>query len=270
MLYFWAGIVSFVLGVVLLRAPWTAVKPSIQFIVAANLILQWPMAIVAPRVFAGVHAPDWAGMAVAVPLLAGLAWIPFVSGPECHEILKRAQLGARQGSRSWSVRVTLVALWTIALIVVGWYLTNVPLDQTGLYVIISNPAAAALAREDSLKLLDNRLLAYAYLTLGSAICPAIAALSLRLAAAAARDRRVLLSLVATFSILAAIAMGSLSGARSVPARILLVAMLALWFEGGMRIRPVRLAAIPVFLSLLLAVMTVMREGRAVDQQTLLR
>lgn len=52
-----------------------------------------------------------------------------------------------------------------------WYLLNVPLQSTGLYGVLFDPEHSAQLREESLKLLDNAALRYAYLIGFSALSP---------------------------------------------------------------------------------------------------
>lgn len=267
MIFFLAASVSALLLILTWRMRWVFAKPSIQFIVGANLLLQWPMALFRDRIFEGVESPDRVALAVAVPLLAALAWIPFVAGPTCASIIRRAHRATGHSPMHGPSLRVLGVLWGCSAVILGWYLLYVPLDKTGLFVIITHPVAATLAREDSLKLLNNKLLAYAFLSMANVFAPLIAALSLRSAVRAFQGRRAVLGVAFIVSALLAVAGASLSGARSFPARVLLVAVLALWFDGGMRLRVSRLIAVPVLVMLPVALLTVLREGRTIDVGT---
>ena len=70
-----------------------------------------------------------------------------------------------------------------------WYLARVPLRSSGLYALLFDPDNAALAREEALKLLDARLLQYAYLIGFSALSPLAFALLLTWARELPRRRR---------------------------------------------------------------------------------
>lgn len=267
MIVFLAALVSVLLLILTWRVRWVFAKPSVQFIAGANLLLQWPMALFSDRIFEGVESPDRVALAVAIPLLFALAWIPFVGGPTCASIIRRAHRATGHSPlHGPSVRV-LAILWGCSAAILGWYLLSVPLDKTGLFVIITHPVAATLAREDSLKLLDNKLLAYAFLSMANVFAPLIAALSLRSSVSAFRKQRPVLGASFAISAILAVAGASLSGARSFPARVLLVAVLALWFDGGMRLRVSRLVVAPVLVMLPVALLTVLREGRTIDVGT---
>lgn len=266
---FWAAAVTALLLFHAWRAPWLLAKPGVQFIAAANVVLQWPMALFGDQIFAGVSAPSWVALVVALPLLAGLGWMPFVAGPAMLQVIAKARAGATEDRYITSSSRALLVLWLVTGVVVGWYLWSVPFRQTGLYAIVAQPSTAALAREESLKLLDNRVLAYTYLSIALVVCPVIAALSLRIAIASVRRRRFVVALAMFSSLVAAVAFASLSGARSLPARALLVVILSRWFEGGMRVRATYLVALPLVLGVPVALMSIMREGRSVDSATVL-
>ena len=55
--------------------------------------------------------------------------------------------------------------------IILWYLLNVPLQSTGLYGVLFDPEHSAQLREESLKLLGNPALQYAYLIGFSALSP---------------------------------------------------------------------------------------------------
>ncbi len=78
------------------------------------------------------------------------------------------------GSRASDRAVTRRALrWVLAVLglITLWYLMNVPLQSTGLWGVLFDPGNAAQLREESLKLLDSRMLQYLYLIGFSALSP---------------------------------------------------------------------------------------------------
>ena len=259
-----ASLVTLLLAILLWRAPWLVVKPTIQFVIATNVLIQWPMAYFQDTIFEGVSSPAFVAMSIALPLVCALAWVPFVGGPACLRIWQRAQEFSDDSSLSSPSVKILIPLWFVVGLVAAWYLGTVSLAKTGLYVLLTHPATAALAREDSLKLLPNRALVYAYLSVGLVFCPIICSLSFRLGLAAWRAKRRLLAVFWVASLGASLAIASLSGARSFPAKAILVVLLARWFETGMRIRLVRLIALPVVVLLPVALLTMLREGRGID------
>ena len=262
-----AALVSGLLALLLWRAPWLAVKPSMQFIIAANLLLQWPMALMQDRIFEGIDSPGIVAVWIALPLLAALTWIPFVGGPTSVAVRARARIRTvDRVTYAASLRILRI-LWVGIGVVTAWYLATVPITSTGLYVILTNPALAALAREDSLKLLTNKPLVYAYLGAALVLCPVACALSLRLIRAAWHERHMGSAVVMLASFGAALAVASLSGARSFPARVILIAVLSVWFESGMRVSLFRLIAIPSVVLIPIGLLTVLREGKAADVAT---
>jgi len=83
-------------------------------------------------------------------------------------------------------------LWRVLFVqglITLWYLLKVPLQSTGLYGIFFDPEHAAQFREESLKLLDNPTLQYAYLVGFSALSPLAFALLLARASELSRSRR---------------------------------------------------------------------------------
>lgn len=82
--------------------------------------------------------------------------------PEPPPITARERSAIRKSLR---VVILLLALITI------WYLLKVPPRSTGLYGVLFDPQNAAQLREESLKLLDSRVLQYVYLIGFSTLSP---------------------------------------------------------------------------------------------------
>lgn len=73
-------------------------------------------------------------------------------------------------------------LFGLVALIVFWYLREVPFQRTGLYAMLFlGPEFYAMAREESMALLDNKVLVYGYLLMSTTLVPLLsAALSIRM------------------------------------------------------------------------------------------
>jgi hypothetical protein len=86
----------------------------------------------------------------------------------------------------------LAAILALLALITLWYLAYVPIDSTGLYGLLVDPEHSAQLREESLKLLDNVALQYAYLVGFSCLSPLAFALWLERSASVRPGRRFVL------------------------------------------------------------------------------
>jgi len=98
------------------------------------------------------------------------------------------ELPAKRRMSSITGRALLGVLGILGVINL-YYLLNVPMESTGLYGVLFDPEHAAQLREESLKLLDNSALQYAYLIGFSALSPLAFALLLARAGELSGSRR---------------------------------------------------------------------------------
>jgi hypothetical protein len=237
------------------------VKPSLVLIGYAHLFFQWPAALNASHFETYLPDPYLLVVAVHGTVLLGLA-----VAARTHDAAARA-LWARLLAQGGEVGVMgrRAALWlaVAAACVVGVYLSVVPFSETGLYVIWREPALAAIARESSLKLLENRALAYAFLVMASAIAPLLAVLLTLTVARAVRKQAVLAGLVPAAALATLLLAVSLTGARGFAVNLLAVVGITLVLRNGLQFRFLKVLG---GLALVLApavMLTALREGRDV-------
>jgi hypothetical protein len=243
------------------RWRYLAVKPSIVVIVGFHLMIQWAATVHAADVEAYLPRP-WAFVLLAqgFPLM-GLAGTLVFGRRAAQQVWGRVARADRipRGRRSRAIALLLLCVAVGAVV----FLSYVPIRQTGLYAILSNPSMAALAREDSLKLLPSALVRYLYNFLVAAFCPITAVLLSTSFLGAVRRLRIAAMAAILGAIGGLLAFASLTGARSYPAAILLAMVLAWLLQQGLRVRLLAwvvpgmlcVLAIPVTL-------TVLREGHA--------
>jgi hypothetical protein len=162
-------------------------------------------------------------------------------------------------------RAELPFLLMFTVLVFVWYFSVVPLTSTGLYVAFTDPADAALAREQSFKLLESAGLRYAFAFFSSVVAPVL--LILVLAALSRRNRggrarRMLAGVMAGVAILVLTLLISITGARSFAATLWFTAMVAFWLSRGLSARiALRLGFAIVLLLTMPVTLTMAREGK---------
>src|SRR5690606_12722198 len=133
------------------------------------------------------------------------------------------------------------------------------------YVAFTDPADAALAREQSFKLLESAGLRYAFAFFSSVVAPVL--LILVLAALSRRNRggrarRMLAGVMAGVAILVLTLLISITGARSFAATLWFTAMVAFWLSRGLSARiALRLGFAIVLLLTMPVTLTMAREGK---------
>lgn len=232
------------------------VKPSMLVLLWSHVFFQWPASIYASYYEAVLPNPYALALLLHGFVLTGLLVSTQTFHESAEEVFHRLKLPQ-------PTRITLptVLLGIYCIGVVAAYLMVVPLTSTGLYVILTHPALAATAREDSLKLISSAPLRYAYQIMANAAAPLLA-VNLALGGfRAARARKLIWTLVnaALFFMLALIA--SLPGNRGTAAKLLLVVALAQFLLRGLPFRPfAALAGITAILTPAVLI-TVLREGK---------
>lgn len=158
--------------------------------------------------------------------------------------------------------VLLPPLALLTALVLAWYLISVPFSQTGLYALLTEPMNLRTAREDSLKLISSVPLKYAFTWLINTVSPVLIAIcTLRLLT----GRSKLISIaILVLAVLPLIMTGSRSGFFTAG----MIAVIA-WFltRRTLNIPVLRLAAALVALSMLPALITLLREGRDFNLDT---
>ncbi|MBM62063.1 MAG: hypothetical protein CL484_03835 [Acidobacteria bacterium] len=230
------------------------VKPSFAFLIAFHLQLQWPGTIQANWIeefvadqwdyFWLVHVFPLATLAVSALTMRGKAEETF------------ARVTGNLGQHPLRVEGGILLLSLIVAATVGWYLGEVALSATGLWQAFEDPMNYEDARAESLKLLTNPALRYAFEWIATIFGPLLTVLCVfRCVTIYRSGNRVMLApyLLLIGCVLVAV---SLYGAKGPAAKVLLVAFFFLYSRRGFPLNPIQLALIAV-LVLSLPVMIVM-------------
>lgn len=145
--------------------------------------------------------------------------------------------------------------------VVAYYFSVVPVTQTGMHAILFDPERSSIAREESLKLIDDGLLRYGFSFMTGACAPLLAVLLVQRLAGSLRLLRLRQAMVAVFGIMGVLVAVSPTGARGYPASIIMVMLLALLLRRGVPLNPLQILAAAVGVLAVPTVLTVMREGK---------
>lgn len=253
------SISSIALAIVLWRYRFLFIKPSIMVIVFFHLQIQW-----AATIYSGMiqtYLPDPVSFAFLVhgfPLI-GL-FISFFIMRRNSKIVWYRITDTYYGI-SGSINRAVIILLAYATVVVFWYLSYIPIWKTGLFTIFLNPQFSAQAREESLKLVTNIPLRYAYSFLISTFAHLLAAIIALLIAQSLKQRRIAMSFINAFILINIFILVSFSGARSPAAVIILLIFFLFYLKSG---APLKLSyilfsglavlSLPVLLSIL-------REGK---------
>jgi hypothetical protein len=227
------GFVTLALARIHREQPHLFLKPSILLLAYTHALFQWPLAIRSFHYFETLTDP-WAlavlvhgfaltGLLLSVRLAAKPARMLWHRVGEWGTLRDDAELDR------W-IRVLAVA----ATAGIGVYLAYVPLDRTGLWALLFDPAHAPEIREESLKLLKDAVPRYVFsLTTTSVAQLLIALLVVRFIA---RPRR-WLETITGLAIAAAMALFvMLAGEKSRVVYLLLVAAAAVLWHARLRIR----------------------------------
>ena len=235
------------------------VRPSMQVACLYTIFFMWPMTVFAPNL--ALWLPDpYAFMMVIVIFITSLLLFNLLTLQQTTlEIWRRAT--APESAQTGRMMPMVVLLTAISAVIMFGYFRQVPLTQTGLIIALVDPSDASMAREESLKLLDDALTKYTYSIFASGIGPLLGVLLAWCVIQAARTRRYLGMLVAAVMFAVVLISLSITGARSFAVSTLLAVLIAALFRRGfhMRVLPVVLSAMVVILPAV--VLTVFREGR---------
>lgn len=172
--YFFVNLAASLLGLFILvffysYRRYLFVKPSVMILGCYHVLAQWPLVLLSPFVETFLPAPWVFSGLVHGFVLIGLL-ISFVSfDRSARSIWDR--LPAAAALTDVPPRWQLLVLFCVILVLATIYLSYIPFEQTGLYVLFTDPEHAVSARESSLKLLDNWIPKYALTLLGNVIAP---------------------------------------------------------------------------------------------------
>jgi hypothetical protein len=204
-------------------------KPSVAFLVFFHVRMQWAGTILAETVETTLPEPT-----VFILLLHG---VPLAALAIAYAT------GRRRLMRVWArvirtevqvERRSLLVLLAAAAAVTLYYLVHVPFADTGLYTIFTDPARSPQARAESLKLLDNPSLQYAFTFLRNSLAPLIAIIATQLLVSSVRTRRLLHAGAAAAMLAFVFVAVSLPGERAPAAYLLVAIVLSRLFQRGLR------------------------------------
>lgn len=234
-------------------------KPSMLVLGFYHLFLQWPAAVFSE--FYESFLPDPWTFAVLIHgfVLLGLIGSMSYGHAPARDVWRRITAPDYLQRSAGSAPVVLSAVLLLGL--TGYYLSVVPISQTGLYAIFLNPLEAGLAREESLKLLSNRIVAYAYLFMALSVAPVLTSQLYLVLLRNVAQRRLLWAVATLLGILSILVIASLSGARGFSVNLLLVMVVTWAFLRGLPFRPVYALGLLALILAPAALISILREGR---------
>ncbi|MBV6417028.1 MAG: hypothetical protein CMLOHMNK_01661 [Steroidobacteraceae bacterium] len=257
---------SALVGVLLVRQRHSMIRPSVQVACLYLVFIIWPACLSLQEVEA--FLPDPYSYLI---VLQGLVLVPLVvanmrKDMQCKRIWQRIAIGELAAlDLDWRHVALLV---TTVGMVLAWYLLEVPFKSTGLYAVFTNPVGAALAREESFKLLESAALRYAFAIFALTVAPVLLVLILAAIARVKNGPRpwkyptLLLGAISVAFLTIAV---SLSGARSFAVTLWLCAIAAMWFSRGLAALSMLRLLVAVGVLLVLPVtLTLAREGHLAD------
>lgn len=157
-----------------------------------------------------------------------------------HTALSIRNKISKNNSVSWMPKVDdLLICLIIFTTIVGWYLFSVGWQNTGLHAIVTGSGDAKQAREDSLKLLTNDTVRYAY-SMGRASISYILGYILAVDLVRSLKRhnypRAAIVLMAYFVVLISV---MLPGARSPAAKLVLTTIFTYYLSTGFKLNPIK-------------------------------
>src|SRR5687768_1101069 len=154
-------------AMVFVRWRYLFTKPSMLALAFYHVFLQWPAAVFSEYYESFLPDPWTFAVLIHGFVLIGLLGSVTVGHTASREIWGRVTAADYLDRSAGVWPVALVA--ALLVLLTGYYLSVVPLSRTGLWTIFQNPLEAALAREEGLKLLTNRRVAYAYLIMALSV-----------------------------------------------------------------------------------------------------
>lgn len=146
------------------------VKPSILLLGCTNVFFQWPLAFSSEYYENLLPDPYSLLLLVHGYVLIGLIVSSVLFLPQARNIWNHLKI-ANVRSNVQNLQTVIIFLSLLILVSAWVYLSTVPFEKTGLYALIFNPSAASVARENSLKLLNDVGTKYIYSIAFTSIAP---------------------------------------------------------------------------------------------------
>lgn len=238
------------------------IKPSFLLIAYTYLIFQWPMTIYSGYYEHYLPDPWTFALIIHVFVFAGCLISMITFNCEAKEIWNRI---TEHDFMESAVNLAAIRILLVIMVVITiMYLSYYSLSKTGLYAIFMDPQMAGMAREESLKLLENRALVYAYSLMTSSVAPILIVMSYLMfviSCKSARYKSCLWSFLIIFSVIVVV---SLTGSRAPAVNMLLAMVVAGFFRRGIQFKPITVVIIVMIVLLPAALLSMLREGRTLE------
>jgi len=251
---------ALLLGFIFYSRRYYFIKPSILLIAFSIIFFQFPLAIFSDAYEGTVPDPYILSFIIHGYILMGLAVSLYTCQDESKTVWKR--ITGNSVSERCVNKHAVFLLAGVVICIGSIYLVHVPFRETGLYAVIANPAMAVVARERSLKLLDNQALVYAFSLMTSSIAPMLAVMLSGIGANLFFKRRLFPLVIICLAVVSLMIVVTLPGARVSAVNLLLVMCISFFLIKGLPVHPGRL----IFLFVLIVTPGVLigmyRDGRA--------
>jgi hypothetical protein len=238
------------------------IKPSIIIITYTHIFFQWPLAILAGYYEKWLPDPYPIVILVHSFVVVGLSISTLYMEKDAFQVWHSIRSDNRQDLSGFYAK-SILLLTTIVVTVTIVYLFYVPITRTGIYSIFFNPAQSAIAREESLKLLEYGGLKYAYSIMSSSVVPLLLALIVMDFLSRGGKTRKLWNIgVILIVCLSAISV-SLTGARTGLFNMILIIALVFMWNIGLSVNPVVIIIIVLIAFSPPIILSILREGKSV-------
>lgn len=240
-------------------------KPSIMVVLFFHVMCQWGAAIDAGRIESALQQP-WIFVLLSqgFPLIGLIVSLFTARGTARHlwgRITADNPVDPARKTWAWAI----LAVFFAGFIAI--YLSHVPFRSTGLYTIFSSPLESGLARDMSVKFLDNAFLRYGHNIIMAVFAPLLAVLALQVMLVHWKRRNWFLVLFIIACLAVIVLASSISGARSYSAAIVMVVIFALLLRRGFPINPVHFIVVVLLILAFPTILTLLREGKAVTAKS---
>gem|GEM_PF-1595456 len=236
-------------------------KPSIMVVLFFHVMCQWGSAIDAGRIESALPQP-WIFVLLSqgFPLI-GLIVSLFTARGTARHLWGRitADNPVDPARKTWAWAILAVCFAGFIAI----YLSHVQFRSTGLYTIFSSPLESGLARDMSVKFLDNAFLRYGHNIVMAVFAPLLAVLAVQVMLVHWQRRNWLWALFCLACLSVILLGASISGARSYSAAIVMVVIFALLLRRGFSVKPVHLIVIVLLILAFPTLLSLLREGKTV-------
>lgn len=251
---------ALLLGFIFYSRRYYFVKPSILLITFSIIFFQFPLAIFSATYEVTVPDPYILSFLIHGYILIGLTVSLYTFKDSTKAVWNRI---TREAVSDYRVNMYAVVILMGAIIcIIAIYLAYVPFSETGLYAVFANPAAAVIARERSLKLLDNHALVYAFSFMTSSMAPMLVIMLFLMGIQYFLKRRLVLFALTGFIIISLMIIVSLPGARVSAVNLLLAMCISFFLIKGLPFQPAKLLLLLVLIVTPGTLIGIYRDGEA--------